>query len=380
MFGDLPFFLVLLSLSCGVLAYKALSRQFPQFAFRWWDYGFTVLLISVSSWMVVYSDDVSPPLFMFVLCYGVFMLVRMRRLPRWLGVCLTLVPLLTMKLFTLPFISMLGISFTTFRAVDALLMTDSADTSDIGEYFIYLFFPPALLAGPMYRWRNFRTDLSEAYGRISVASILDGWERLLLGIVQKFALAQLIDICVLRGLDVQDYSVKGMLANAFGYSAFLYFDFAGYSNMAIGAARLFGFHLPENFNNPVASSSPQDFWRRWHVSLSEWLRDVVFIPLYKYLSPKRPFAQHRVTAQNLCILATLFLMGTWNGFQPGYICSGLLFGLYSIIYNDLVHAAARYPTVKALFENPRARFAGQLLTLFLAVIALYVFSGRSPIH
>jgi len=362
-----------------VLGSKRVLELLPGLKVSWWNYSFTAIVIGVSAWMFAYGDDWRKPLALLVLNYAIFMLVRRGILTRWLGVVLSLLPLFIVKTGLQPFLSVLGLSFITFRAIDAILMQRPEDPADVSEYSLYLFFPPALLAGPMYRWRNFRGDLAGAYASLSLSNILAGWELLLLGIVQKYCFAQVIDLCVLQRVSADNYSAAAVAANAFGYSAFLYFDFAGYSNMAIGAAGLFGFRLPENFKNPVASSDPQDFWRRWHVSLSEWLRDVVFSPLYKHLVTKGGLGNHRLQAQNICILATLFIMGTWNGLQPRYICSGLMFGAYSVVYNDMVFVSRTNPAVKTLISNFFVRILGRALTLLLAVVALYVFSGRSPI-
>jgi membrane protein involved in D-alanine export len=380
MYAQLSFFLLLVGLSLVVLGYKTVTVRLPWVAISWWPYSFTAILIAVAAWMFMYGEDWRKPFILFVLDYGFFLLIRRGTLPRWLGVILTLVPLLLVKASLQPFFSILGLSFITFRAIDALLMQRPEDSADIGEYFLYLFFPPAILAGPMYRWHVFREDISGAYARLSLANIVSGWEYLLLGIVQKFCFAQIIDVCVLQRVSPDDYSPAGIAANAFGYTAFLYFDFAGYSNMAIGAAGLFGFRLPDNFKNPIASSNPQDFWKRWHVSLSEWLRDVVFSPLYKYLVSKGGLANHKIQAQNICILATLFVMGTWNGLQPRYICSGLMFGAYSVVYNDMMFMARSKPAFREFASGWVARTSGRLLTLLLIVLALYVFSGRSPIR
>lgn len=380
MFAELSFFVLLLGASLLLLLYKHASGHFPALVRNWWSYRLTVVVMGITSWMLVYQEEWRAPLGFFVLDYGIFLLLRRNALRKWLAIMLTLVPLLLVKMHVMPFLSILGLSFVTFRAIDALLMNAATGSTDIGEYFLYLFFPPAILAGPMYRWREFQADLAVAYERLSFATVLDGWENMILGIVQKFAVAQLIDVCVMQRLDPLDYSLRGIVANAVGYSVFLYFDFAGYSNMAIGAARIFGFSLSENFKNPIATTNPQDFWKRWHVSLSEWLRDVVFTPLYKHLVTKGGMGNHKLIAQNICILATLLIMGTWNGLEPQYICSGLLFGLYSVSYNEFSHAVRLKPGLKALVSRPGIRIAGRILTLVLVMFALYVFSGRSPIR
>ena len=169
----------------------------------------------------------------------------------------------------------------------------------------------------------------------------------MVGVIQKFGLAELIWRYGLSTLDAHDYSFTGVALNASLYSAYLFFDFAGYSTMAIGIGMLFGFNLPINFRNPLATLNPQDFWRRWHISLSEWLRDVVFMPIYKALSKTAFFGRHRMAAQNIGIFATLLAMGVWNGLSPHYIVSGLMFGAYSVGHNLLVNAARTRPGLQA---------------------------------
>lgn len=379
MFAELSFFVLLMLLSVLLLGYKYAADYFPALMRPWWSYRYTMVTTAVVAWMLIYQDDWRTPLACFVIDYGLFLLARRKGVRRSWAIILTLLPLLLVKTHALSFFSVLGLSFLSFRAIDALLMNEAEDSAEIGEYFLYLFFPPAILAGPMYRWREFRRDLTEAYGRLSIGTLLDGWESLIVGIVQKFAVAQIIDICVLQRLDPLDYTFTSITANGVVYSAFLYFDFAGYSNMAIGAARIFGFTLPENFKNPVATTNPQDFWRRWHVSLSEWLRDVVFTPLYKHLVTKGGMGNHKLIAQNICILVTLLIMGTWNGLEPQYICSGLFFGMCSVVYNEINHATRLKPDIKAFCSRRDVQAVGRVLTLILMVFGLYIFSGRSPI-
>jgi membrane protein involved in D-alanine export len=380
MYAEWPFFILLILLSSALLAYRTVIDHFPVLQRPWWHYRYTALLLAFMCWVPIYQEDWRWPAALFVWDYSLYLLMRRGTLPRWISVNFTLIPLVGAKIDLLPFIALLGLSFITFRAIDALVMSDASDPNDPMEYSLYLFFPPAILAGPMYRWRTFREDLASAFGRLTIPTVVDAWEHLLLGIVQKFAVAQLIDVCLMQRLDPEDYSPRGMALNAVGYSVFLYFDFAGYSNMAIGAAGLFGFRLPANFHNPIATRNPQDFWKRWHVSLSEWLRDVVFAPLYKFLVSKGGLAERKLEAQNVCILATLMIMGTWNGLEPRYIASGVMFGSYSVVYNEICHAKRRSATVKVLFERRSVREAGRVLTLVLEILALYVFSGRSPIR
>ena len=380
MYDQLSFFILLILASSLILSYKTALRQFPSLAAPWWYYRYTVVLLGIGSWLIIYQDGWYLPAMLFVWDYSLFLMMRRGMMPRWSSVVLTLLPLVAVKTGLFPFVTLLGLSFTTFRAIDALMMSDAQDPRTPDGYFVYLFFPPAILAGPMYRWRTFQEDLAGAFERLSIPVLVEAWEHLVLGIVQKFVIAQVIDICLLQRLSPEDYSPSGVAMNAIGYSVFLYFDFAGYSNMAIGAAGLFGFRLPANFHNPIATKNPQDFWKRWHVSLSEWLRDVVFAPLYKFLVSKGGLATRKLDAQNICILTTLLIMGTWNGLEPRYICSGLMFGSYSVVYNEICHAKRRNAAINLLFEKRTVRETGRVLTLVLVVLALYVFSGRSPLR
>src|SRR5690242_7290489 len=226
MYAQLSFFVMLLGLALSMVAYKHGINHWHHLKVSWWTYSFTMLLIGVSAWMLIYGDDWRSALVMFIGCYGVFILVRRGAMARWLGIVATLTPLLLVKTSAQSFFAILGLSFITFRAVDALLMQRPEDSIDPAEYFLYLFFPPASLAGPMYRWRNFREDIASAYERLSIANIVTGWEYLLVGIVQKFCFAQIIDVGVLQRVSPDNYSPAGVAVNALGYSAFLYFDFA----------------------------------------------------------------------------------------------------------------------------------------------------------
>jgi membrane protein involved in D-alanine export len=372
LFGTIRFFVLAAFFPVLIVAYKKLTTRYT-------PYLLLISSITLIVFYLVYRDSLLSPVLLFCTAFVVLKLVHAGQLRKWAGIIVTLLPLLLLKTNLLSLFAMIGISFTTFRAIDVLIFSDTQYGTDILEYFNYLFFPLTLLAGPLYRWRNYKQDLTRAYSRISVAQSLTGWETLMLGVIQKFAVAELINQLVLTKTGIHDYSARGVFLNASGYSAYLYFDFAGYSNMALGIATMLGFQLPENFRNPIASRNPQDFWKRWHVSLSEWLRDVVFMPIYKNSQKLRFFARHKVTAQNIGIFATLFLMGTWNGLQKDYVISGMLFGSYSVVHNIMVHKA-RTNLGLTQFMNHRISMAtGRLLTLVLAALSLYVFSGRSPI-
>ncbi|AZY50335.1 MBOAT family O-acyltransferase [Bordetella avium] len=373
LFGSLNFFGGALLGGLGLLLYRFLALPWRL------DYRHVMALLSVLIWLAVFGVRPWQPLALLAVSGAAVWGNRRGWLPTWVSVIVIMTPLLLVKTGTTQLPGMLGLSFATFRAIDVLLFASRNERLSPLDYFVYLFFPLTLLAGPMYRWRAFQTDLRRGYDGVTLNAWLGGLELTLLGVIQKFGLAEAIWRYGLSTLDAHDYSLTGVAANATLYSLYLFFDFAGYSNMAIGIGMLFGFVLPVNFRNPLASSNPQDFWRRWHISLSEWLRDVVFMPIYKALAKTSFFGRHRLAAQNIGIFATLIAMGIWNGLNWHYVISGIMFGTYSVAHNLLVNAARTRPALAAWLAIGWVKFSGRVITLILASLALYVFSGRSPI-
>lgn len=340
---------------------------------------YVVACLGLLTAALVFQDRPLQPLIVFAVQALALWLCRRKLIATRVAVVATMLPLLLVKTHALTFLGMLGLSFMTFRAVDVLLFAHDDERIHPVDYVTYLFFPLTLLAGPMYRWRNFQADLRDGYAHVNMGRWRAGFEALLLGLTQKFAIAHLIWIAGLARVAPDDYSLRGVVLNTVLYSVYLYFDFAGYSNMALGLGKMFGVNLPANFNNPILSKNPQDFWRRWHISLSEWLRDVVFMPIYKALSKDTFFSRHRFASQNIGIFATLFCMGIWNGLQWHYIVSGIMFGAYSVIHNRILLAARQHPALQQWLSTRLARALGRVLTIASAMLALYVFSGRSPV-
>lgn len=372
LFADPWFFELAIASAIAILLLKKTSEE--------WD-SFTILIAFGCAviWYVVFRDDPILPGAIFLIDYAFFNFVRTKKISKTVGVCGSLIPLLIAKVYVGLLPPMIGLSFITFRAIDAILYQQESDVINIGQFAIYLYFPLTLLAGPMYRWKQYKIDIRKSFQGITLENFLGGWELMLLGGIQKFGLAEAVNRFVLDNINAHDHSLRGVAINSISYSAFLYFDFAGYSNMAVGLGRMFGFDIPKNFDNPILSKNPQDFWRRWHISLSNWLRDVVFMPIYKKLSGMSRFQNHKLLNQNAGIMATLLIMGTWNGLQRGYIVSGLMFGAYSVAHNSLITYARRSEKVMSILSHWTCNAIGRAATIGAAILALYVFSGRSPI-
>ncbi|WMY76192.1 MBOAT family O-acyltransferase [Buttiauxella selenatireducens] len=373
MYTSAPFFAVLFASSLlfsganrvlgNRLSYASLFSAFAMFAV----------------WGYIFKSQITIPLLMFIYLYGIATFKDKLWLKTWQSVILSLLPLILVKLHLNNHWGMLGLSFMTFRAVDVLLYRNKKDSRDFFQYFSYLFLPFIILAGPMYRWRSWVQDITQPNFRLTTDVFLQSMEQVFYGIVQKFLFAMLIDNFVISHWSHRRFTLTVGIVMSLAYSFYLYFDFAGYSNMAIGAGRLFGLNLPANFNLPILAKNPQDFWRRFHISLSEWLRDVVFMPIYMNLMKVEFFRNHKATAQNVGIFCTLFCMGAWNGLELNYVVSGALFGGISVIHNMILWFAKRSQKMNAWLKKPLIVFLGRVLTLASAAASLYIFSGMSPV-
>jgi len=234
----------------------------------------------------------------------------------------------------------LGISFFTFEfihyAVDRY--RGKAAAGSAAEYLAFIMFFPTMVAGPIKRYEDFLPKL-----RLAEAGAIDleiGITRILVGLVKKFAVADLMTAFTVH-LNRADIAIasRGVLPLwLLAYGIKIYFDFAGYSDIAIGSARLFGIQVPENFDWPYLRSNIAEFWRCWHISLSRWLLDYVFIPLGGSRA-----ARLRIYAN---LLATMLVSGVWHGAGTNFAVWGLWHGMLLTghrIWRDL--RPDRAPTV-----------------------------------
>jgi alginate O-acetyltransferase complex protein AlgI len=217
----------------------------------------------------------------------------------------------------------IGISFFTFHKISYVVdvfRQKSQPTRDFGEYLLYITFFPQLIAGPIVRYHEIDTQIRSR--RVTFDMITEGVWRFVIGLSAKLLIADPLGTVashVFKG-DPWNVSVVNTWIGTLAYTMQIYFDFAGYSSMAVGLALLIGFRFPENFNYPYISGSVTEFWRRWHMSLSRWMRDYLYIPLGgNRVSPLRQMAN----------LWTVFLLsGLWHGANWTFIVWGAYHGLF----------------------------------------------------
>ena len=221
-----------------------------------------------------------------------------------------------------------GISFYSLQAVgymvDVYRRRQNAERSLL-RYALFLSFFPKLISGPIERAADFLTQIEErTTGSFDYLRVKSGLLLMLWGYFQKLVIADILGLFVdsVYG-DWNSYSGTAILTATVAFAVQLYADFAGYSNIAIGAASILGYRMRDNFRQPYFAESIRDFWSRWHISLSSWLRDYIYIPLG---------GNRRGTWQkNRNVIFTFLISGLWHGSNWTFLCWGLLHAIYQII-------------------------------------------------
>ena len=220
----------------------------------------------------------------------------------------------------------IGISFFTFQAISYLVDVyrhEIPAAGSYGEFATYHSLFPQLVAGPIVRYREIKSEMQQR--RIDRAALTEGAYRFCLGLGKKMVIADNLGAVAdaAFALPASELNAGQAWLGIFCYALQIYFDFSGYSDMAIGLGRLLGFHFPENFDQPYRSASITEFWRRWHMTLSRWFRDYVYIPL----GGSR--CGNFRTFFNLWIV--FFLCGLWHGAGLTFVVWGLYHGLLLIL-------------------------------------------------
>ncbi len=251
----------------------------------------------------------------------------------------------------------IGISFFTFQALSYIIdvyRKKVLPQRNLINLALYISLFPQLIAGPIVRYN----DIAEAIeNRItSMSNTAQGIQRFLFGLAKKILLANPLAAIAdsIFMLPENELSLPLAWLGALCYTLQIYFDFSGYSDMAIGLGRMFGFHFPENFNYPYISKSIREFWRRWHISLSSWFRDYLYIPLGG--SQAGPVRTH------INLLIVFVLCGFWHGASWTFVIWGLYHGFFLILERT------RFGSILASVWSPVRIMVTFLIVLFGWVI------------
>jgi membrane protein involved in D-alanine export len=268
----------------------------------------------------------------------------------------------------------LGISYVTFRALDVVFSIHDGVIKSLapGQLFAFLFFFPCVSSGPIDRYRRFEQDWQRTRTRAEFLDDLDfAIQRIARGFLYKFILAALLDRHVLEPVE-KAHGFWPHVGYMYGYTLYLFFDFAGYSAFAVGISRLLGVQTPENFHAPFLARNIRDFWARWHMSLSFWLRDHVHMR-FQLAAMKGRWFSGKNTAGYLGVLLTFGLMGVWHGLESHY----LLYGLYHAVLVSGYDWFARWnKQAKRFPDGPGWRVFDMALTFHAVAFGMLLFSGH----
>lgn len=231
-------------------------------------------------------------------------------------------PLIQMGQVTLP----IGISFFTFHALSYVMdiyRRKWTAARNPGDVALYIFFFPQLIAGPILRWSGIAPQIASR--KVSVEKFNEGVKRFVGGLGKKMLIANAVALPAdqIFALPSQEMSPALAWCAALCYSMQIYFDFSGYSDMAVGLGKMFGFQFLENFNYPYISRSVKEFWQRWHISLSSWFRDYLYIPL-----GGNRCSEPRIY---LNLMIVFFTCGLWHGASWTFVFWGVYHGLFLIL-------------------------------------------------
>lgn len=372
-FSGIKFFILILGFILFLHLFKNILNKFISYKM--------VLFVAIVLYIYFFIEHSNKIFFFLLYVYTLYWLFVSNKYQETLFPMIAIaMPMIIHKIDIDPIFKILGISYITFRTIQAIVDSQNYGKLSFIEFTSFLLFPTTLLAGPIDRSYRFQEDLQKGYENLTFNNIGKGWDILILGVLFKFVFAELVNQFWLSPINVNSTMIFDMINSAYAYTTYLFFDFAGYSAMAVGLSVMMGINIPMNFNHPYLAQNPQDFWRRFHITLGSWLTDYFFKPLYKYLHNFSFLKGKRLLIQNLAIISTFLLMGMWNGFTWYFIFSGFLFGIYSAIHNIyVVYVKKGGFDYFSIFPNIIAINLKRFLMLNGAVLALYFFSGRIPI-
>ena len=280
-----------------------------------------------------------------------------------------------------------GISFYTFQTLGYTIDVYRGQLSpakSFKEFALFVAFFPQLVAGPILRASNFLPQIREKFSQLDAKNYLQqiliqrtnlkiGLTLMSFGFFKKmfFAdnIAPFVDVIFLNPVGLDSFSI---ILGTIGFGIQLYCDFSGYSDIAIGAALILGFKVPQNFNFPFFATSPAEFWRRWHISLSTWVRDYVFFPMV--INNKK--SRLRIFSS---LFTTMFLIGIWHGAGWNFVIFGIIHGLYVGIEASI---RSMFPSLRnnSFLKSRLGKIISILTTQYLIFLSFLAFRVHDLEH
>ncbi|MGT2798651.1 D-alanyl-lipoteichoic acid biosynthesis protein DltB [Streptococcus intermedius] len=311
----------------------------------------------------------------------------------YLHVALSVLPLFFVKVTPAIYghqslLGFLGISYLTFRSVGMIIELRDGVLKEFSlwEFLRFMLFMPTFSSGPIDRFKRFNEDYETIPERDELLDMLEtSVQYIMLGFLYKFILAHIFGSMILPPLKQYALQMGGIfnlptLGVMYVFGLDLFFDFAGYSMFALAVSNLMGIKSPINFNKPFVSRDLKEFWNRWHMSLSFWFRDFVFMRLVTVLIRNKVF-KNRNTTSSVAYIINMLVMGFWHGVTWYYIAYGLFHGL-GLVVNDAwlrkkktVNKERKKKNLPLLPDNKWTQAVGIFITFNVVMFSFLIFSG-----
>lgn len=370
-FEGLEFFLFLLIVLCGGFILNFFGKKKEVY----------ILAISLIFAGTIYGQSKKMVVYLVVFIIYQYLLVMLsnRLEKKWLKTLtlLSVVPLVINKIFaitSLHLMAFIGISYMSFKTIQIMIEISDGiikEKYSFWDYLQFLLFFPTVSSGPIDRSRRFFDDIKTIMPREAYLELAGtGVYRVVLGLLYKIMFSTYVYqmLSALKNTGTLTYSVKYMYL----YTLYLFFDFAGYSLMAVGTSNILGVQTPMNFNKPFLSIDIKDFWTRWHITLSTWLRDFVFSRVLMNAMKKKLF-KSRLQNASFAYMVNMCVMGFWHGLSISYVIYG--------VYHGFLMAGFEWYQKKSKFYKKNKnktwyKLTSWFVTMHLVFIGFFIFSGE----
>lgn len=354
-FTDLRF--VALFLGCWI-SFSFLPRRWRAGVLTFWGAAF----------YVTYAG----PYFLIVLLLA---LVTFFRRLGWIAAIATIALLAYFKTPAASIAIPLGFSYLAFELLHVVIerRRGRIESLSLPDLLAFVFFAPARIAGPIKRYPDFVAAVRDA--EPSSENLYAGLLRILFGLAKKFILADVLALTVAESAYVTSAKHAWIIVFAFGLQIWL--DFSAYSDIAIGLARTLGIALPENFRAPYLAKNIRDFWERWHITLSHWVRDYVFTPAGRSLF-KTPLRRVPVVIATISYLVTFAVVGAWHGLTPAFLLWGIYQGVLLSLYHVVRMKTPAWIADHPWYDSRVVRLGSIALTFLLVTIGWVPFMLPLP--
>ena len=265
-----------------------------------------------------------------------------------------------------------GLSYICFKLWQIIMEVHDGKIKELGllDFWNFTLFFPSFSSGPIARYQPFKDDLNSNNENYFEEQFVTGLKRLLKGVFYKFALAFFVNKYILLQLPDEKKLIY-IIIYVYAYTIYLFFDFAGYTEIAIGMGLLLGIKLPENFNHPFLSCNMKEFWTRWHISLSTWFQDYVY-SRFVLNNIRNGLFKNKKIAGRTGLFITMLVMGFWHGFSAHYIIYGIYHGTFLTLSDYWVSTKTYRKVKKMKYYNLISRF----ITFNILSFGMLIFTGK----